>query len=65
MISRVNRVFRDKPHGLIVDYIGIGDELRAATNSYTGGGGNRADGAGPGSQIYNLRCRRCAGTLET
>ena len=26
-ISRVNRVFRDKPHGLIVDYIGIGDEL--------------------------------------
>lgn len=38
-ISRVNRVFRDKPHGLIVDYIGIGDELRAATNLYTGGGG--------------------------
>ncbi|MBL8764307.1 MAG: DEAD/DEAH box helicase family protein, partial [Phycisphaerae bacterium] len=29
-ISRVNRVFSDKPHGLIVDYIGIGDELRAA-----------------------------------
>lgn len=38
-ISRVNRVFRDKPHGLIVDYIGIGDELRQATNTYTGGGG--------------------------
>ncbi|GMV39966.1 MAG: hypothetical protein AMXMBFR64_16820 [Myxococcales bacterium] len=38
-ISRVNRVFRDKPHGLIVDYMGIGDELRAATNTYTGGGG--------------------------
>jgi type I restriction enzyme R subunit len=38
-ISRVNRVFRDKPHGLIVDYIGIGDELRAATSKYTSGGG--------------------------
>lgn len=38
-ISRVNRVFRDKPHGLIVDYIGIGDELRDATNTYTRGGG--------------------------
>lgn len=38
-ISRVNRVFRDKPHGLIVDYIGIGDDLREATNKYTKGGG--------------------------
>ena len=37
-ISRVNRVFSDKPHGLIVDYIGIGDELRAATAKYAGGG---------------------------
>jgi type I restriction enzyme, R subunit len=27
-IARVNRVFRDKPGGLVVDYIGIGDELR-------------------------------------
>lgn len=38
-ISRVNRVFRDKPHGLIVDYIGIGDQLREATATYTRGGG--------------------------
>lgn len=38
-ISRVNRVFRDKPHGLIVDYIGIGDELREATAKYSEGGG--------------------------
>jgi type I restriction enzyme R subunit len=38
-ISRVNRVFSDKPHGLVVDYIGIGDELREATNTYTQGGG--------------------------
>lgn len=39
-ISRVNRVFRDKPHGLVVDYIGIGDELRQATKTYTQGGGH-------------------------
>lgn len=38
-ISRVNRVFSDKPHGLIVDYIGIGDALRDATSHYTQGGG--------------------------
>ncbi len=38
-ISRVNRVFRNKPSGLIVDYIGVGDELRDATNKYGGGGG--------------------------
>lgn len=38
-ISRVNRVFSDKPHGLIVDYIGIGDQLREATATYAQGGG--------------------------
>jgi type I restriction enzyme, R subunit len=38
-ISRVNRVFRDKPHGLVVDYIGIGDDLREATAQYSAGGG--------------------------
>ena len=38
-IARVNRVFRDKPGGLIVDYIGIADELREATRKYTSGGG--------------------------
>lgn len=38
-ISRVNRVFLDKPHGLVVDYIGIGDELREATTTYARGGG--------------------------
>jgi type I restriction enzyme R subunit len=38
-ISRVNRVFADKPHGLVVDYIGVGDALREATNRYARGGG--------------------------
>lgn len=38
-ISRVNRIFNDKPHGMVVDYIGIGDDLRAATALYSKGGG--------------------------
>ncbi len=38
-ISRVNRVFGDKPSGLIVDYIGIADSLAKAVGRYTRGGG--------------------------
>ena len=38
-ITRTNRVFKDKPSGVIVDYIGIGDQLKTATIKYTGGGG--------------------------
>jgi type I restriction enzyme R subunit len=34
-IARVNRVWGDKPGGLIVDYLGIGVELRAALAQYT------------------------------
>jgi type I restriction enzyme R subunit len=33
-IARVNRVFKDKPGGLIVDYIGIADDLRKALSIY-------------------------------
>lgn len=34
-IARVNRVFKDKPGGLVVDYIGIADNLRSALAQYT------------------------------
>ena len=34
-IARVNRVFRDKQGGLVVDYIGIAAELRSALKTYT------------------------------
>jgi type I restriction enzyme R subunit len=34
-IARVNRVFRDKPGGLVVDYIGIGDDLKASLAAYS------------------------------
>ncbi|AVI50932.1 type I restriction endonuclease subunit R [Pukyongia salina] len=38
-IARVNRVFEDKPNGLVVDFIGISDHLAKATKKYTGSGG--------------------------
>jgi type I restriction enzyme R subunit len=38
-IARVNRVFRDKPGGLVVDYLGLADELRKALAVYTESGG--------------------------
>lgn len=34
-IARVNRVFKNKPGGLVVDYIGIGNELKQALKTYT------------------------------
>jgi type I restriction enzyme R subunit len=38
-IARVNRVYKDKPGGLIVDYIGIGSDLKEALAAYTESGG--------------------------
>jgi len=38
-IARVNRVFKDKPGGLVVDYIGIANELKEALHEYTASGG--------------------------
>ncbi len=38
-IARVNRVFKDKPGGLVVDYLGLADNLRQALADYTGSGG--------------------------
>jgi len=38
-IARVNRVFRDKPGGLVVDYLGIAHELKLALATYTESGG--------------------------
>jgi len=47
-IARVNRVFRDKPGGLVVDYIGIASELKAALKTYT-------DSKGKGEPAYDAR----------
>ncbi|KKW68758.1 DEAD/DEAH box helicase [Lampropedia cohaerens] len=45
-IARVNRVFRDKPGGLVVDYIGIGNELKAALKTY-------AESKGRGEPVHD------------
>lgn len=44
-IARVNRVFRDKPGGLVVDYLGIASDLKKALSFYSdaGGKGNPAE----------------------
>lgn len=39
-IARVNRVFRDKPGGLVVDYLGLSNELKQALVTYTESGGS-------------------------
>ena len=38
-IARVNRVFKDKPGGLVVDYLGLAQELKDALVTYTESGG--------------------------
>ena len=38
-ITRVNRVFKDKPGGLVVDYLGLANDLRKAVDNYTRSGG--------------------------
>jgi type I restriction enzyme R subunit len=38
-IARVNRVFKDKPGGLVVDYLGLADQLKQALSTYTESGG--------------------------
>ena len=38
-IARVNRVYKDKPGGLVVDYLGIAADLKAALSFYSDAGG--------------------------
>jgi type I restriction enzyme R subunit len=51
-IARVNRVFRDKNGGLIVDYIGIANELKNALSEYSNG--NRRETGIPIEQAIAL-----------
>jgi hypothetical protein len=46
-IARVNRVFRDKPAGLVVDYIGIAQNLKSALGQYAGHGGEHVASTKP------------------
>jgi type I restriction enzyme R subunit len=42
-IARTNRIWKDKPGGLVVDYIGIGNELKEAIKTYTKDSGSERD----------------------
>jgi type I restriction enzyme R subunit len=46
----VNRVFKDKPGGLVVDYLGLADELKKALVTYTESGGT---GKSPSKKFLN------------
>ena len=48
-IARVNRVWKDKPHGLIVDYLGLVENLREALAIYT-----QQRGAGSRTSVLDL-----------
>ena len=50
-IARVNRVFRDKPGGLVVDYLGLSRELKQALATYTESGGTGQTAVDKGEAI--------------
>jgi len=52
-IARVNRVYLDKPGGLVVDYLGIAADLKEALSFYSDSGG-RGDPTLPQEQAVNL-----------
>jgi len=56
-IARVNRVFKDKSGGLIVDYIGIANELKNALKIYTNSGG-KGRSAISNEEVFNEMLKR-------
>jgi type I restriction enzyme R subunit len=65
-IARVNRVFKDKPSGLVVDYIGIANDLKAALKTYTdsNGRGQPSRGAEEFLVVLNERLDACRGLFH-
>ena len=61
-IARVNRVFRDKPGGLVADYLGLAHELKRALATYTESGGtgqtafNQAEAVAVMLEKYEICC---------
>ena len=61
-IARVNRVFRDKPGGLVADYLGLAHELKRALATYTESGGtgqtalNQAEAVAVMLEKYEVCC---------
>ncbi len=64
-IARVNRVFRDKPGGLVVDYLGLAHELKEALASYTesGGKGETAIDQAEAVAVMREKYEVCCGLL--
>lgn len=66
-IARVNRVFKGKPGGLIVDYIGLGDQLKQALATYTesGGKGNTALDQAEAVAVMQEKYEVCCGLFSS
>jgi type I restriction enzyme R subunit len=60
-IARVNRVFRDKPGGLVVDYLGLAENLRRALAVYTesGGRGETAIDQEQAALVFGMKYEVC------
>jgi type I restriction enzyme R subunit len=56
-IARVNRVFKDKPGGLIVDYLGLADALRNALAVYAQSGGKGQTALDQQEALHALRAK--------
>jgi type I restriction enzyme R subunit len=65
-IARVNRVFKDKPGGLVVDYLGLADELKQALATYTesGGTGRTAVDQGEAVAVMLEKYEVCCGLFH-
>src|SRR5438093_11992803 len=65
-IARVNRVFRDKPGGLVVDYLGLAQELKQALVTYTesGGTGRTAIDQSEAAALMEEKYEVCAGLMH-
>ena len=65
-IARVNRVFEDKPGGLVVDYLGLAHELKAALATYTesGGTGRTALDQDEAVALMREKCEVCCGLFH-
>ena len=61
-ITRVNRVFKDKPGGVVVDYLGVANELKIAVDRYTDSEGkgrptrNKSDAVAVMLEKYEICC---------
>lgn len=66
MITRINRVFRDKEGGLLVDYLGIAPELKAALANYTAnkGRGKPTVDIGEALKVFKAKLDVCRSKMH-